>query len=180
MTNISDVSNAAKLIIENTGLPSYKIQKFNDVIKPAILEHGEEVEVDEESKTVLTASQILTWFTETNRNYSRKKLLETFLTPLFNHGFLAKTKDPRDRARDIFWVPESFENQNATTESTLINTSTLDDQCVESFLEEHIVSRYNKDEYQFYNTEEEIISVEDLATHVTRIDIDSVKTSFKN
>ena len=180
ITHITDVSNAATLIIENTGLPSYKIQKFNDVIKPAILEHGEVVEVDGESKTVLTASEILTWFTVTNSNYSRKKLLETFLTPLFNHGFLSKTKDPRDRARDIFWIPESFENQNATTESTLINTSTLDEQCVELFLKEHIVSRYSTDEYQFYNTKEETISVAEIAKQVTMIDIQSVETSFKN
>ena len=157
--------------MENIGLPSYKIQKLNEVIKPAILEHGENMIVDQDQKIVLTASGILAQFPDGGRNYDRKKLLETYLTPLFNHGFLSKTKDPRDRARDIFWIPTKFENQNATAESALIDTSTLDVQCVTSFVETHVISRLNKDEYQFFNTNDEVISVEELGKEVTRIDI---------
>lgn len=181
ISHLKDILQATRLIIDNSGIPSHKIQTFNNVIKPAIQEHGNEMSVEGKELTVLTAGEILSYYKEQKeKNYSRKQLLETYLIPLSQHGFIEKTRDPTNRTRDIFWIPERFENDDATVESTLFDTSTLDESCVTSFLENHVIHRLNKEEYTFYNTENEIISVEELSELVTRIDIESVENSFKN
>ncbi len=181
ITHLRDVSQATRLIIDNPGIPSHKIQSFNDVIKPAIEEHGREIFADGTDLIALTASEILPyWKEQKEKNYSRKQLLETILTPLSQHGFIEKTRDPDNRTRDIFWIPERFENKDATVESTLFDTTTLDELRVRAFLDKHVTQRLKEKEYQFYNTKEETISVAEIAKEVTRIDIDSVETSFKN
>ena len=173
ITNLKDVSQAAKLIIENSGIPGHKIQTFNEVIKPSIDEFGVELRVEDNNLSVQTASEILEQYKERRENsYSRKQLLETYLIPLSQHGFLGRTQDPRNKTRDVFWIPERFQDEDATVESTLFDTSTLDDSCVTSFVKEHIISRLKNKEYQFYNTNDEKISVEEIPKEVTKIDID--------
>ncbi|WP_133936211.1 hypothetical protein [Candidatus Nitrosarchaeum limnium] len=181
VTDLSDVQHAVRLIIENTGIPSHKIQAYNEVIKPSILKHGKEMSVEGQNLVVQTVAQILEQYQEhRERTYSRQQLLETYLIPLVENGFLERTKDPTNKTRDIFWIPERYQQVDATTESTLIDTKTLDESCVRSCLEKYIIRRYEKEEYQFYNTNDEIISVEELCKQVTRIDIALVKNSFKN
>lgn len=102
------------------------------------------------------------------------------MIPLSQHGFLERTKDPTNKTRDIFWIPERYLNQNATVESTLIDTSTLDESCVSLFIKKYITSRYKEEEYQFYDLNDQTISVEELCKQVIRIDVQSVDTSFKN
>jgi hypothetical protein len=181
ITHQRDVSQATRLIIDNLGIPSHKIQAFNDVIKPAIEEHGREIFADGTELIALTATEILTHYKkQKEKNYSRKQLLETFLTPLSQYGFIEKTRDPENKTRDIFWIPERFENKDATIESTLFDTTTLDELRVRTFLDKYVTRRLKEEEYKFYNTDDEILSVEELSKQVTRIDTDSVETSFKN
>jgi len=164
ITQLSDITLATRLIVDNQGIPSQKIQTFNEVIKPSIQEHGREVNVEEQELVVQIASEILEQYQEhREKTYSRKQLLETFLIPLSQHGFLGRTRDPTNRTRDIFWVPERYENVDATVESTLLDITTLDESCVSSFLEEHVTSRLENKEYQFYDTKEKIISIEELS-----------------
>lgn len=181
VTHLSDVEQAVRLIIDNTGIPSHKIQTFNEVIKPAIQTNGHQMNVEGINLIALTASEILVHYKEQKeKSYSRKQLLETFLIPLSQHGFVERTRDPVNRTRDIFWIPEKYEQEDATIESTLIDTSTLDESCVRSFVNNHITQRLKEEEYQFYNTNDDLISVEELCKQVTRIDIESVENSFKN
>ena len=181
ITHLSDVKFAERLIKENTSIPAHKIQTFNEVIKLSILENGRETIIEEENHSVLTASEILKDYNEhKEQNYSRQQLLETYLVPLSENGFLERTTDPTNKSQHIFWIPERYQRIDANLESTLIDTSTLDESCVSACLEKYIIHRYKKEEYQFYNTNDEIISAEELAKEVTRIDVQSVENSFKN
>lgn len=167
ITNLNDVQHAVKLIIENTSIPSHKIQTFNEVIKPSILEHGKEIFIEGKKLSVLIASEILEDYKEhKEKNYNRQQLLETYLIPFYENGFLERTQDPNNKTRDIFWIPERYQQKDATLESTLIDTSTLNESCVRSCLEKYITRRYKKEEYQFYNTNDEIMSLEELSKQV--------------
>ncbi len=171
VTHLNDVSKATQLIIDNTGIPSHKIRTFNEVIKPTILTHGKNIHVEGKDLQVLIASEILTHYKELKeKNYNRQQLLETILIPLTQYGFLERTKDPNNKSRDIFWIPDRYLEHDVTVESTLIDTTTLDESCIRSFVKNHFEQRYKEEEYQFYNTNDKVISVEELCIEVTSID----------
>ena len=98
-------------------------------------------------------------------------MLETILIPLAQYGFLERTKDPDNKSRDIFWIPERYLEHDATVESTLIDITSLDESCVRLFVKNHLEQRYNEEEYTFYNPNDKVISVEELCKQVTSIDV---------
>jgi hypothetical protein len=58
-------------------------------------------------------------------------------------GFIEKEPDPDNKSRDIFYLTQKYETDEAESTSTLIDTSLLDYSFVKSFLDEHIKQRFD-------------------------------------
>ncbi len=179
---LQDIHRAVRLMQSNLGLPSHKIQFFNDYVKPAIKNTSNEVNIGNKVVHGLIAAEIAEYYIEKKQgiNTDRKKILETYLKPLTEYGFLESQKDPRDNSRHIFWISSSYENKDAETESTLIDVSTLDKACVESYLEEYLRRRLDENKVKVIDIDGSPLTLEELRDMVCTIDIKSVENRFKN
>lgn len=115
----SDVLDAIHMIKEPNPIAATKIQFFNEKIRPFLLERLD-------SSTAREIAEPL--------NFDRKKLLESYLTPYTDHGYLEKEQDPSNRSRDLYSLSPKYEKQEASIFSTLIDTSTIDISCLKSAL----------------------------------------------
>ena len=123
----SDVVDAIQMIKEPNPIAITKIQFFNEKIRPYLLGRLDGSPAREIAEQV---------------NSDRKKVLETFLTPLVDHGYLEKEKDPSNHSRDLFSLSPKFEKDEANIFSTLIDTSTIDISCLKNILECRLNSGY--------------------------------------
>jgi len=139
-----DIEDACNLTKEQKEIQSYKIKFFNDHIRPAILEHGKEKSIISGNIQCLTVSELGDILSQKEIVIDRQRLQETILKPLSDHGFLEKFRDPDNNSRDIYMVADTFLEKQASIESTLIDTSTLDDSCVKSFVNKYLEQRFNK------------------------------------
>ncbi len=178
---LQDIHKAVRLMQSSLGIPSHKIQFFNEYAKPAIQENGNGVHVETIVKGLI-ASEITDFYIKHKQGIKtdRKKILETYLKPLVNYGFLESQQDPRDKTRSIFWISSSYENKDAETESTLIDVSMLDKACVESYLDKILRRRLDENKVKVIDIDGSPLTLEELRDMVCTIDIKSVENRFKN
>ena len=127
ISSIEDVIEANKLIKQPNPLAITKIQFFNEKIKPVLL-----------GKLVSTIAREIA----DELDLDRKKLLETYLTPLVDHGYLESSPDTENRTRLVFSITPKYLNEDASFESTFIDTSTLDNSCLKSAFEYRLEQGY--------------------------------------
>lgn len=120
ISSIEDVIEANRLFKKPNSLPTTKIQFFNEKIKPILL-----------GKLVPTTAREIA----DELNLDRKKLLETYLTPFVDHGYLESSIDITNRTQLVFSVAPRYVNKEASFESTFIDTSPLDNSCLKSSIE---------------------------------------------
>ena len=135
-----DIDVASSLTKKPREIQPYKIKVFNEKIRQVILKHGNEHSTLSGVLKGLTASEIVEHVGEKEKG--RQKYQETFLKPLSDQGFLDETLDPNNRTRHIYCLPEKYQKEDATIESTLIDISILDDSCVDSFVKQYIKHRF--------------------------------------
>jgi len=179
----SDVEKTINMMKESTTIPTSKIQFFNDVIRPAIIsiQENEEYKVEfaNEDKHVITASELSDYVKSKYKksNIDRKKILENYLEPLSEHGFLEVAQDPRNRTRNIYWLAKQYEDNKAGFESTLIDISTLSDSGVRVYIKKYLECRLDSGNLTIVNAENKNIDTEQLYKTVTSIDIKTPQIS---
>ena len=127
ISSIEDVIEANKLIKQPNPLAITKIQFFNEKIKTVLL-----------GKLVPTIAREIA----DELDLDRKKLLETYLTPLVDHGYLESSPDTENRTRLVFSITPKYLNEDASFESTFIDTSRLDNSCLKSAFEYRLEQGY--------------------------------------
>lgn len=176
-----DVIKTINMMKESTTIPINKIQFFNDVIRQFLISIQDKddykVELVNGSKYVITASELADYVKSISKksNQDRKKILENYLEPLSEHGYLEMAQDPRNRTRNIYWLAKQYENKNAGLESMLIDISVISDSGVEAYIEEYIKHRFDSKELTIVDKDNQIIDPEELYKTVTSIDIQTSK-----
>ncbi|MBC8250558.1 MAG: hypothetical protein H8E89_03115 [Candidatus Nitrosopelagicus sp.] len=170
-----DVQRANELTREPTNISLTKIQFFNQYIKPAIKTIGKEISTVNDVIVAATAREIAEWIvSEFSRTTDRKRLLETHLQPLVEHGYLEQMEDPTNRKQNLFFIPPRYQDEDAKLESTFIDISTIDDSCVIEFKEKYLDCRL---EYQIIDKMGHEITFDELIKVVTSIDNECVKNT---
>jgi len=178
-----DIIKTINMMKESTTIPTSKIQFFNDIIRPAIIDmqDKEEFRVDliNGSKYVLTASELSDYVKSKHRktNLDRKKILENYLEPLSEHGFLEMAQDPRNRTRNIYWLAKQFDSKKAGLESTLIDISSLSNSGVEVYIEKYLKRRFDSEELTIVDKDNQAITPGQLYKLVTSIDVQTTQNS---
>ncbi len=157
-----DVEEACNLTKEPIEIQSYKIKYFNDFVRMAILETGKEKITVEGTIKCLTANDIAQYITKKGITTDRQRLQETFLKPMAEHGFLEEFTDPDNKSRHVFTLSKIYLEKEATIESTLIDTSLLDESCVNSFVKQFIEPRFNSGKLQILDEKDNEITPEQL------------------
>ena len=157
-----DVEESCKLTKETKEIQPYKIKYFNDHIRKAILELGKEKQTVGGPIKCLTASEIADCITKKGINTDRQRLQETYLKHLVSHGFLEEFVDPDNKSRYVFAVSTPYLEREATIESTLIDTSLLDESCVDSFVKQYIEPRFNSGNLQILDENDNQIAPDQL------------------
>jgi hypothetical protein len=179
----SDIVKTINMMKESTTIPISKIQFFNDVIRQLLISIQDKddykVELVNGSKHVITASELADYVKSTSKksNQDRKKILENYLEPLSEHGYLEMAQDPRNRTRNIYWLVKQYENKNAGLESMLIDISILSNSGVEVYIEKYIKCRFDSKELTIMNKDSQDITPEQLYEIVTAIDIHTSQNS---
>jgi ribosomal protein S8 len=173
----SDILRTVEMMKESSAIPTNKIQFFNDIIHPAMIDiqNKEEFRVDliSGSKYVMTASEISDYAKAKHKksNQDRKKILENYLEPLSEHGYLEMAQDPRNRTRNIYWIAKPYQDKKAGMESTLIDISTISDSGVRVYIEKYLKRRCDSGDLTIINKDCQSITPEQLYKLVTSIDI---------
>ena len=175
-----DIDQACKLTKESKEIQPYKIKYFNDYIRPAILEIGNTKNVIEGEVKCLTAREIAEYITKKGRFTDRQRLQETILRPLIDHGFLEEFEDPDNKRRNIYSITQNYQNKNAELESTLIDTSTLDDSCLSIFIEKYIEHRFESGNLKILDENGNEIIPKELLEILNQIDNQTPQISHKN
>ena len=175
----TDIEESCYLTKEPREIQPYKIKFFNDYIRPAILESGKEKQFVEGSINCLTASEIADVLTKKGRTTDRQKLQETFLKSFVAHGFLEEYTDPDNRSRNIYALSQTFVAEEASIESTLIDTSALDVSCVESFVNEYIKQRFDSGNLKILDENENELTPTALLELLYTIDAQSTQNKHK-
>lgn len=175
----NDVLNSVRLTKSPQEIQSYKIKQFNDFIRPFILESGKSKEINGQSITCLTANGIAELFCINGKPTDRKRLQETILQPLAQHGYLEKFVDPYNMTRHVYAVASQYAEETAPTESTLVDISTLDKSCVESFIEQQIKRRFDSGKLHILDKNGNEINPEQLVYILNEIDTDTDENTNK-
>jgi len=141
----SDVIEAIQMIREPNPIAVTKIQFFNEKIRPFFLERLDSAIAREIAEPL---------------NMDRKKLLENYLTPFVDHGYLEKERDPSNKSREVYSLPPRYEKEDASIFSTLIDTSTIDISCLKNALK----CRFEQG-YKAVNSEGSVISLESIVNN---------------
>ena len=172
----SDIEKTVNIMKESTTIPTSKIQFFNDIIRPAIIsiQDDEDYKADfvNNSKYVMTALELSDYVKskEKKSNLDRKKILERYLEPLSEHGYLEVAKDPRNKSRNVYWIAKPYEAKNAGFESTLIDISTLSDSGVRLYIEKYLECRFDSGNLTIFDSDNQKVNTKELYTIVTSID----------
>jgi len=177
----SDILCANKLTKDSLHIAANKIRYFNENIKPAINANGYQMTIGESTIKCLSAREIAEWINENKKlSTDRQKLLESYLQPLADHGFLEEFVDPTNAKRHLFSVPKRFQEQDATSESTFIDESTMDDSCVKSFIERYLFRRLSKGNIEFVDQNGNKITIDQLLDIIIQIDDKPSQNTNKN
>ena len=164
----SDILIANELTKEGPPIAINKIQFFNENIKPAIVSIGEpRTLIDGDKVFAASARQIADEVKVINSKITtdRKKILENFLVPLSDHGYLDQYQDPNNKKQNIFSISPRYQDKDAEIESTFIDKSTINDSCLDLFIEKYIDCRL-----RFKDKDEKIISKKSLLSFLISID----------
>ena len=146
----SDVIEAIQMIREANPIATTKIQFFNEKIRPFLLgrlDKSPAIEIAEHLES------------------DRKKILETYLIPFVEHGYLEKEQDPDNRSRDLYSLSLKYEKQQASIFSTLIDVSTIDISCLKNTLECRL-----EQGYKIVSSKGEVCSIDDVVNNQEAID----------
>lgn len=180
----SDVIKTINMMKESTTIPINKIQFFNDVIRPFLISIQDKddykVELVNGSKYAITASELADYVKSISKksNQDRKKILENYLEPLSEHGYLEMAQDDRNRTRNIYWLAKQYEDKKAGLESTLIDISTLSNSGVEAYIQKYIKCRFESKELTILDKDNQAITPEQLYKIVTSIDIQTPQNRY--
>lgn len=175
VTTRQDIEEACELTKEQKEIQAYKIKYFNEHIKPAILNHGKGKAIISGDTRCLTTSEIVDILSKKGIITDRQRLQETFLKHLAEHGYLEKFKDPDNLSRDVYAVTETFVDNEASIESTLIDTSLLDVSCVKSFVREYVEQRFVKRKLEIFSQDGEKIIPNELVDILYKIDAQAIQ-----
>lgn len=145
IVELQDIQKAVSLMKENSVLPSHKIQFFNDVFKPVFVKTSTEISLVNQTVKAVTANEMVEGIKKQfkeHENIDRKKLTENYLDTWVDHGLLESARDPRNASKNIYWIAKQYENEKVGLESLLIDTSSLDRSCLESFVNKHLKQRF--------------------------------------
>lgn len=163
----SDVTETIQIIREPNPIAVTKIQFFNEKIRTFFLGIV---------PTTATAREI-----GEHVGIDRQRLVETYLTPFVEHGYLEKEKDPSNTSRDIYSLVPRYEKDTAGIFSTLIDTSTIDISCLKIALEQRL-----EQGYKIVNSQGIVVSLQEVVNNQGEIvteppefvpEIDSVDVS---
>ncbi len=175
-----DIEEACSLTKEQKEIQSYKIKYFNDYIRPAILHHGKEKSLVTGTVLCLTVSELTDVLSQKGITTDRQRLQETILKPLTEHGFLEKFPDPDNRSRDVYIVTQTYVEKQASVESTLIDTSLLDESCVKSFVEKYVEQRFDQGKLEIHNKDGNKITPKELLDILCKIDAQTPPNRHEN
>ena len=127
----------------------------------------------------MTALELSDYVKSKNKklNLDRKKILENYLKPLSEHGYLEEAQDPRNKSRNIYWIAKQYEGKEAGFESTLIDISALSDSGVRVYIEKYLECRFDSGNLTIFDSENQKINPEELYKTVTSIDIHTPQIS---
>ena len=136
----ADIKMANMLTHEPSPIPLTKLQYFNKNIRPILLKYGKDKEsVYGYNTKSLTAREIADNINiDSNIITDRKKLLENYLEPLVEHGYLEAVQDPDHKSQYLYNLTPRYTKEEAVLESTLIDESTMDDSCLNVFKENYL------------------------------------------
>ena len=176
-----DIEDACNLTKEQKEIQSYKIKYFNDHIKPAIQEDGKEKSLVTGKTKCLTVSGIVDVLSQKEKKVTvdRQRLQETILKPLVEHGFLEQFPDDDNLSRYVYTIANRFLEKDASVESTLIDTSTLDTSCVKSFLGDYIEQRFNQGTLEILDENRNKITLIELVDTLCKIDAQTTQNRHK-
>jgi hypothetical protein len=157
-----DIEDACNLTKEPREIQQYKIKVFNDEIKSAIKQHGHNVSLINHGSVLALTSSEISQHAKFSQTKDRKKIHETILKPLVDQGFLDETLDPDNHTRNVYYLPEKYLDADAIIESTLIDISALDHSCLESFVNQFIIQRFEKGELTIEDEKENSIDPRQL------------------
>jgi DNA-binding MarR family transcriptional regulator len=138
----SDVIDAIQIIREPNPIAATKIQFFNEKIRTFFVERLDSA----------IASEIAEYL-----KMDRKKLLENYLVPFIDHGYLEKERDPTNKSRDVYSIAPRYEKEVASIFSTLIDASTIDISCLKNSLECRL-----QQGYKIVNSKGSVVSLETI------------------
>jgi hypothetical protein len=171
VTQLQDIEKAVSLIKQKAVLPTPKIQFFNDIFKPIFKEIAESGNLSiEHNIKVVTASMMAEAIVKKHPEYSkidRKKITETYLDTFVEYGILENARDFRNSSRYVYWITNQYENKDVDYESTLIDTSSLDQSCLESVVDKYFKQRFEDGRLTIVNSKNEEISLEVLIQNIS-------------
>ena len=179
ITTRLDIEEACSLLKESREIQPYKIKFFNDNIRKAILEIGKEKPLVDGNIKCLTAGEIADHLTKKGITTDRQRLQETFLKPLVDHGFLDEFTDSENRSRHLYILTHGFLENEASLESTLVDTSLLDSSCLDSFVEKFLEHRFNSGDLKILDENNNEITSKDLLLILHQIDAQIVQNRHK-
>jgi len=168
---LEDLKWAIDTAQDSEFIPPNKLQWFRDVFKKAFTEKNQEVNFGTESKpltrNVITGSDIIEYMLKNKLGKPTvKQIRENYIKTLFDHGYLEKDHDPRNRNRDVYWPSEG----NNNSKSPLIAISSFNASCLELFVNKMNLRRFE------YGYNDNKISVSELV----KIVIEPPKSEPKN
>ncbi|MEX2191969.1 MAG: hypothetical protein WD717_01115 [Nitrosarchaeum sp.] len=175
-----DIEEACNLTKEQKEIQSYKIKFFNDHIRPAILNHGKEKSLVTGTIQCLAVSELTDVLSQKGITTDRQRLQESILKPLTEHGFLEKFPDPDNKSRDVYIVAQAFVEKQASVESTLIDTSLLDESCVNSFVKKFIEQRFDQGRLEIHDKDGNKIAPKELLDILCKIDVQTPPNRHEN
>ncbi len=172
ITILSDIKLATEIMKEPSDISLHKIQFLNNIFKGTVKEIiSERSKIDQEKFSEFKLSDV--WVTSlqvaeyaqsktNNKSMHRQKVQETFLSPLWRHGYLESKTDPENNSRYVFKISPKYDKDNADLESTLIDTSSLDDSCLRVFIEKYLKQRFDSGKLKVFDGHGNLISLENL------------------
>ena len=174
ITTLSDINLATEIMKEPSDIQLHKIQFLNDIFKGTVQEIiNSERKQNKEQKTLSDKKLSEVWVTSlqvaeyaqsktNNKSIHRQKVQETFLSPLWRHGYLESKTDPENNSRYVFKISPKYDDKDADLESTLIDTSSLDGSCLRVFIEKYLKQRFDSGKLKVFDEKNNEISLENL------------------
>jgi hypothetical protein len=170
IVELDDIKKAVSLMKENSVLPTQKIQFFNDVFKLVFVKTATDISLVDQTVKAVTANEMAEGIRKqfkVHKNIDRKKLTETYFDTWVDHGLLESARDPRNNSRFIYWIAKQYENQKVGLESSLIDTSSLDRSCLESFVNKYLKRRFESGKLRLIDENDHDVTLDMLIQNIS-------------